>query len=113
MWLTEFSPVWDWNNARNHRSEDDDFNFLAEFMWQAEGQDWLKRYAIRPFSGTNSASPWVDNGYRGNLFSGRWRHAFPAYGLNFVRYSCGWRFPAFLWTPAPRISSTTWVPVSD
>lgn len=66
VWLTEFSPV-DWSNTQSW-SEDDDYNFLAEFMWQAEGQEWLKRYAIFPFSGTNNASPWVDNGYRGNFF---------------------------------------------
>jgi hypothetical protein len=66
VWLTEFSPV-DWSNTQSW-SENDDYNFLAEFMWQAEGQDWFKRYAIFPFSGTNSASPWVNNGYRGNFF---------------------------------------------
>ncbi len=66
VWLTEFSPV-DWNNTQSW-SENDDYNFLAEFMWQAEDQDWLKRYAIFPFSGTNSAAPWVNNGYRGNFF---------------------------------------------
>jgi hypothetical protein len=66
VWLTEFSPV-DWSDCQCW-SEDDDYNFLAEFMWQAENTDWLKRYAIFPFSGTNSASPWVDNGYRGNFF---------------------------------------------
>jgi len=66
VWLTEFSPV-DWSGTKSW-SEDDDYNFLAEFMWQAEGQDWLKRYAIFPFSGTNSASPWVDNGYSGTFF---------------------------------------------
>jgi hypothetical protein len=66
VWLTEFSPV-DWSKTQSW-SEDDDYNFLAEFMWQAEGQDWLKRYAIFPFSGTNSASPWVDNGYTGTFF---------------------------------------------
>ena len=66
VWLTEFSPV-DWSNTRSW-SEDDDYNFLAEFMWQAEAQDWLKRYAIFPFSGTNSAAPWVDNGYTGTMF---------------------------------------------
>jgi hypothetical protein len=66
VWLTEFSPV-DWSNTQSW-SEDDDYNFLAEFMWQAEAQDWFKRYSIFPFSGTNSASPWVDNGYRGNFF---------------------------------------------
>jgi len=66
VWLTEFSPV-DWSNTQSW-SENDDYNFLAEFMWMAEDQDWLKRYAIFPFSGSNSASPWVDNGYRGNFF---------------------------------------------
>ena len=66
VWLTEFSPV-DWSNTQSW-SENDDYNFLAEFMWQAEGQDWLKRYSIFPFSGTNSANPWVNNGYRGNFF---------------------------------------------
>ena len=66
VWLTEFSPV-DWSNTQSW-SEDDDYNFLAAFMWQAENSDWLKRYAIFPFSGTNSASPWVNNGYRGNFF---------------------------------------------
>jgi hypothetical protein len=66
VWLTEFSPV-DWNHTQSW-SENDDYNFLAEFMWQAEAQDWLKRYAIFPFAGTNSASPWVDNGYTGTFF---------------------------------------------
>ena len=66
VWLTEFSPV-DWSNTKSW-SENDDYNFLAEFMWQAESQDWLKRYAIFPFSGTNSAGPWVDNGYSGTFF---------------------------------------------
>jgi len=66
VWLTEFSPV-DWSNTQSW-SENDDYNFLAEFMWMAEDQDWLKRYGIFPFSGTNSASPWVNNGYRGNFF---------------------------------------------
>ena len=66
VWLTEFSPV-DWNNTKSW-SENDDYNFLAEFMWQAESEDWLKRYAIFPFTGTNTASPWVDNGYSGTFF---------------------------------------------
>ncbi len=66
VWLTEFSPV-DWSNTRSW-SENDDYNFLAEFMWQAESQEWLKRYSIFPFTGTNSASPWIDNGYSGTMF---------------------------------------------
>jgi hypothetical protein len=66
VWLTEFSPV-DWSNTKSW-SENDDYNFLAEFMWQAEGQEWLKRYSIFAFTGTNSASPWVDNGFTGTMF---------------------------------------------
>lgn len=66
VWLTEFSPV-DWNDTKSW-SENDDYNFLAEFMWQAESQEWLKRYSIFPFTGSNSASPWVDNGYTGTMF---------------------------------------------
>lgn len=66
VWLTEFSPV-DWSNCKCW-SEDDDYNFLAEFMWQAESLEWIKRYAIFPFSNTNSNSPWVDNGFTGSVF---------------------------------------------
>jgi hypothetical protein len=68
VWLTEFSPV-DWSGNQGW-TEDDDYNFLAEFMWMAEGDDWLKRYAIFPFSGTNPNPPYtsVTAGYRGNFF---------------------------------------------
>jgi autotransporter-associated beta strand protein len=66
VWLTEFSPV-DWSSCECW-SEDDDYNFLAEFMWQAQGQAWFRRYAIFPFSNTNPDSPWVDNGFTGSVF---------------------------------------------
>ncbi len=68
VWLTEFSPV-DWSGNQGW-TEDDDYNFLAEFLWMAEGQEWFKRYAIFPFSGTNSLPPWQSTtaGYRGNFF---------------------------------------------
>jgi len=68
VWLTEFSPV-DWNNNQGW-TENDDYNFLAEFMWMAEDNVWLKRYAIFPFSGTNPNPPYtsVIAGYRGNFF---------------------------------------------
>jgi len=68
VWLTEFSPV-DWSNNQGW-TEDDDYNFLAEFLWQAENVGWLRRYAIFPFSGTNPNPPYtsVTAGYRGNLF---------------------------------------------
>ncbi len=68
VWLTEFSPV-DWNNDQGW-TEDQDYNFLAEFMWTAEDQDWLKRYSIFPFTGTNALPPYQSTtaGYRGNFF---------------------------------------------
>jgi hypothetical protein len=68
VWLTEFSPV-DWSGNQGW-TEDDDYNFLAEFMWLAEGNEWLKRYAIFPFSGSNPLPPWqsTTSGYRGNFF---------------------------------------------
>lgn len=68
VWLTEFSPV-DWSENQGW-TEDDDYNFLAEFMWLAEGNEWLKRYAIFPFSGTNPVPPYqsATAGYRGNFF---------------------------------------------
>jgi hypothetical protein len=68
VWLTEFSPV-DWSGNQGW-TEDDDYNFLAEFMWLAEGSEWLKRYAIFPFSGSNPNPPYVSvgAGYRGNFF---------------------------------------------
>jgi hypothetical protein len=68
VWLTEFSPV-DWSGNQGW-TEDDDYNFLAEFMWTAESDEWLKRYSIFPFSGTNPNPPYtsVTAGYRGNFF---------------------------------------------
>jgi len=68
VWLTEFSPV-DWSGNQGW-TEDDDYNFLAEFMWQAEDQEWLKRYSIFPFTGTNALPPYQKTtaGYRGNFF---------------------------------------------
>ena len=68
IWLTEFSPV-DWGGTAGW-TEDDDYNFLAEFMWQAEGQDWFRRYSIFPFTGTNHLPPYQSTtaGYRGNFF---------------------------------------------
>jgi Glycosyl hydrolase catalytic core/Ricin-type beta-trefoil lectin domain-like len=56
VWLTEFSPV-DWN-GNGGWTENDDFNGLAEFMWQAEDLEWLKRYSLFPFTGTNTLPPW-------------------------------------------------------
>jgi hypothetical protein len=66
VWVTEFSPV-DWSDCQCW-SEDDDYNFLAEFMWMAESETWLERYSIFPFNNTNPDSPWVDNGFTGSVF---------------------------------------------
>lgn len=66
VWLTEFSPV-DWSDCQCW-SEDDDYNFLAEFMWMVEGQSWFRRYAIFPFANTNPDQPWVDNGFTGSIW---------------------------------------------
>lgn len=67
VWVTEFSPV-DWSGCQCW-SEDDDYNFLAEFMWEAEGINWISHYSIFPFSNTNPDSPWVDNGFSGSVFA--------------------------------------------
>ena len=66
VWVTEFSPV-DWSDCQCW-SEDDDYNFLAEFMWEAESLPWIERYSIFPFSNTNPDNPWVDNGFTGSVF---------------------------------------------
>ncbi|MGH7942577.1 MAG: glycosyl hydrolase [Limisphaerales bacterium] len=66
VWVTEFSPV-DWNDCQCW-SEDDDYNFLAEFMWEAESLNYISRYSVFPFSNTNPDSPWVDNGFTGSVF---------------------------------------------
>lgn len=72
VWLTEFSPV-DWSGTSSW-TEDDNYNFLAEFMWQAESSanEWFKRYAVFPFSGSNPVNPWQSEtsggGYRANFF---------------------------------------------
>jgi hypothetical protein len=57
----------DWSGTATW-SEQDNYNFLAEFMWQAEDQTWLKRYALFPFSGTPSTNPWDGNGHRADTF---------------------------------------------
>ena len=72
VWLTEFSPV-DWAGTATW-TEDDNYNFLAEFLWEAEStaNEWFKRYAVFPFSGTNPVNPWQSEtsggGYRANFF---------------------------------------------
>ena len=66
IWLTEFSTV-DWGGGATW-TEEDNYRFLAEFLWRAEDLVWLKRYAIFPFSGQPSANPWDRIGQRGDTF---------------------------------------------
>jgi regulation of enolase protein 1 (concanavalin A-like superfamily) len=66
VWLTEFSPV-DWAGTATW-TEQDNYRFLAEFLWQAEDQVWFKRYSLFLFSGTPSVNPWDGNGHRGDAF---------------------------------------------
>ena len=65
--LTEFSTV-DWAGTANW-TEEDNYRFLAEFLWRAEAFSWIKRYAIFIFSGDPPANPWTrgSGGVRGNL----------------------------------------------
>jgi hypothetical protein len=47
VWLTEFSTVdWNQNSSWTHS---DNYEFLAEFMWRAEGLAWLRRYSVFQF----------------------------------------------------------------
>jgi len=72
VWLTEFSIVnWD---GKGTWSEESNYRFLAEFMWQAEGigtaygNEWLKRYSLFLFSGTPTTNPWDGTGPTSNTF---------------------------------------------
>ena len=76
VWLTEFSPV-DWGGTATW-TEEDNYRFLAEFLWRAEDLVWFKRYSIFAFSGTPSANPWDRNGHRGDTFDSG--GAFTPYG---------------------------------
>lgn len=66
IWLTEFSVV-DWSGTHTW-SEQDNYKFLAEFVWQAEDLTWLKRYSLFLFSGKPSVNPWDGNGHRSDTF---------------------------------------------
>lgn len=65
--LTEFSTV-DWSGTSNW-TEEDNYRFIAEFLWRAEAFSWIKRYAIFIFSGDPPANPWTRGagGVRGNM----------------------------------------------
>ncbi len=60
VWLTEFSVV-DWTSVGGW-SEEDNYNWINEFLWRAESLDILKKYALFIFTAdTNSPTaqnPW-------------------------------------------------------
>ena len=69
IWLTEFGNV-DWGNNQSW-SEEDDWRFLAEFMWRAEDLLWLKRYSMFVFNADPPANPWSNSpGTRSNMLKG-------------------------------------------
>lgn len=68
VWLTEFSVV-NWDGTGTW-TEEDNYRFLAEFMWQAEGggNEWLKRYSLFLFSGAPPTNPWDGTGPTSTTF---------------------------------------------
>lgn len=57
VWLTEFSVVpWGVTNTNTSWTDKDNFDFLAEFMWRAEGISWIKRYSLFCFTAGSSTN---------------------------------------------------------
>ncbi len=53
VWLTEFGIV-DWNGTGNW-TEEDNYNWLAEFMWRAESLPWLQRHSLFIFTASTTS----------------------------------------------------------
>jgi len=70
VWLTEFSTV-DWNNNGTW-TEEDNYNWLAEFMWRAESLPWLRHYSLFLFTADTNypvpVNPWDTVAPRSNAF---------------------------------------------
>lgn len=67
VWLTEFSVV-DWSGGSGNWSEEDNFNFLIEFLWRAESKANLDKYAVFLFTGTSLPSqPWTKSNPRSDF----------------------------------------------
>lgn len=67
IWLTEFSVV-EWSPGT--WTDKDNFDFLAEFMWRAEGISWIKRYALFAFTeGGSTNNPDFPDAPRSNAFN--------------------------------------------
>ncbi len=61
IWITEFA-VKDWSGTSTGWDRNDNFNWLAEFLWRAESIDHLKKYSLFEW-GTedNNADPTVND----------------------------------------------------
>ena len=70
IWLTEFSTV-DWNGNATW-TEEDNYNWLAEFMWRAESLPWLRHFSLFLFTASATypepTNPWDAVGPRSNAF---------------------------------------------
>ena len=67
VWLTEFSVV-PW--SRGSWTDKDNFDFLAEFMWRAEGLTSLKRYSLFAFTtGGSTNNPNYPDAPRSDTFN--------------------------------------------
>jgi hypothetical protein len=70
IWLTEFSTV-DWTGNQTW-TEEDNYNWLAEFMWRAESLPWLRHFSLFLFTADASfpepTNPWDTVGPRSNAF---------------------------------------------
>jgi hypothetical protein len=68
VWFTEFSTV-DWDHNSNW-TEEDNYNWLAEFLWRAESLAWLRRYSLFLFTADATwpepTNPWDKVGPRSN-----------------------------------------------
>jgi len=70
VWFTEFSTV-DWGGTGTW-TEEDNYNWLAEFMWRAESLSWLRRYSLFLFTAGGGSpepvNPWDPVAPRSNAF---------------------------------------------
>jgi hypothetical protein len=70
VWFTEFSTV-NWNGTGTW-TEEDNYNWLAEFMWRAESLPWLEKYSLFMFSASTQhpqpVNPWDPVGPRSNAY---------------------------------------------
>ena len=89
VWLTEFSTV-DWSGT-NTWTQEDNYNWLAEFMWRAESLSWLRRYSLFLFTANTTdyaepANPWDKVGPRSNAFDTNGTHT--SFGELYFAWDC-------------------------